>query len=1265
MRRTLRPLLVGLALASAAGADGPPQLPKVADGWTVDLIAQAPSIAFPTAVVVAPDGTIYLGQDPMDMPGPPSKPIDSVVTIKDGKVRTFADGLYAVMGLEWVDKTLYIVHAPFLSAFTDTDGDGRADRRVDLMTGLGPANPAFSGINDHIASGMRLGMDGFLYIAVGDKGIPRGVGKDGATIRMKGGGAIRIRPDGSDLEIVSTGERNPLSVALTDRDDVFSYGNDDDSHRWPNSLTHHIVGGHYGYPYEFLTAPWRCLPITSGQVGGSGAQAIVYNEDGLAPQYHGNLLACDWGLQTVFRYELTKAGATFRASKREPLVTKGTLGDFRPFSLAVEADRNGLILVDWAYNGWLADGPKTGRLYRLRYGGSDKVTPRSRAFQCGHDPDPTGRRLDLNHPALSVRLAAQRSLGSQPPNIPVPLRNDLSRAFDVEGRLHADVFRPEDPLALRDSFESGRIHALWALDLLNSPTARASIRDALSHPSSAVRFQAVRSVGIRRDKEATKAVAKLLGDPDPAVRREAAVALGRIGDASSAPALYAALGQADRFVAWSVRAAIRKLGAWDASAIHAALRDPKRRDDALALADESWALPAIDALNLAFAEESDPTVRSRMLANLAGQYRKYPEWTGAWFGTNPLAGTFPSKTVDWDPRAMQAVLVGLARGLVDPVASVRRNAIVAMAAVGPEVAANFLAAVPREVDPTNRAAMIAALGRWGEPKALPMLGQIIGAKDQPLALRLTALDALGGINSRQAFNLRFAIVFDPSAPPELVARALPALGRSGALPPNDLADFLEGKPRPVQVAALLALRDVAKLAPEVKERIVAKLDDPDPDVRHAAIDAVARLRLAEAVPKLIALAKSEESRSDATVALATMPDPRALDVFLAALDDRNPDLRRVGQSALLRIRGQVSAELTRRARAGGFTGPSAEAVERVLTDFRPIVAWRVIGPFPRTTAQVFFGERSIDFARAHPGVEGRPIAWQSRPGDPKLGRVVLDDFKGGRGDVGGFGYDANGSPDLAAFAYADIPSDRDRDALLLVGSSGPIAISLNETILHNQGSVAGRPYLPDSDVVRVKLVRGTNRLLLRSRQGIGAWTFSVQVSEPTEPLFIARPKPSGIEALRSFALNHSGDVRKGEELFFDARGLNCAKCHSVSGRGTANVGPDLTGLALKYDKVEVIRSVLEPSSRIATGYQPMVVAKRDGVVLTGLVRAETDSHVELVDSEVKLARIPKAEIEARRVGDVSLMPAGQVDGMTPIDFADLVAYLMSLKTPNP
>ncbi len=153
----------------------------MADGWSIERVAEAPRILFPTAVVAAPDGTVYLGSDPMDMTGPPTAPIDSVLAIKDGKVRTFARGLWSVMGLEWIDGTLFVVHAPYLSAFRDTDGDGHADARVDLIAGLGPRRPGFSGMNDHVASGIRLGMDGFLYIAVGDKGMPPAASRGNGT----------------------------------------------------------------------------------------------------------------------------------------------------------------------------------------------------------------------------------------------------------------------------------------------------------------------------------------------------------------------------------------------------------------------------------------------------------------------------------------------------------------------------------------------------------------------------------------------------------------------------------------------------------------------------------------------------------------------------------------------------------------------------------------------------------------------------------------------------------------------------------------------------------------------------------------------------------------------------------------------------------------------------------------------------------------------------------------------------------------------------
>ena len=546
-------------------------LPAVAEGWSITLALEAPQILFPTAIVAAPDGTVYIGSDPMDMPGPATEPIDRVLAFKNGKVTVFADKLWSVMGLEWIDQTLYVVHAPFLSALRDTDGDGKADTRIDLVRGLGPKLPGFNGINEHIASGVRLGMDGFLYITVGDKGIPRAVGRDGRIIQLFGGGVIRVRPDGTDLEIVSTGERNPLSVALSATDEVFTYGNDDDSKKWPNSLTHHIFGGHYGYPYQFLTAPHRALPIMAGDFGGSGAQGICYNEDGLPAEYGGNLFFCDWGRQTVYRFEIKKSGGTFALLKRTSLVSKGSVTDFRPFSLAVAAEGNGLWLVDWAYNGWLASGPRTGRLYRLRYAGAGVAARAARP-----SGDDLGVRVKgLDHPALAVRMESQRILQKKAGSS-LPLLVERLKSGGAE---------------------AGRLHALWALDAIGGDDARRAIGEVLADPSARVRLQAARSAGIRCDRTVLNEVCGLLADRDPAVRREAAIALGRLGDRAAAVRLYAALGDSDPFADWSVRQAIRRIGAWDKDALVEALLDERRLESGLRLTDESWELAGCGSLD--------------------------------------------------------------------------------------------------------------------------------------------------------------------------------------------------------------------------------------------------------------------------------------------------------------------------------------------------------------------------------------------------------------------------------------------------------------------------------------------------------------------------------------------------------------------------------------------------------------------------------------------------------------------------------------------
>jgi putative heme-binding domain-containing protein len=116
----------------------------------------------------------------------------------------------------------------------------------------------------------------------------------------------------------------------------------------------------------------------------------------------------------------------------------------------------------------------------------------------------------------------------------------------------------------------------------------------------------------------------------------------------------------------------------------------------------------------------------------------------------------------------------------------------------------------------------------------------------------------------------------------------------------------------------------------------------------------------------------------------------------------------------------------------------------------------------------------------------------------------------------------------------------------------------------------------------------------------------------------------------------------------------------VSGQGGL-VGPELSGVGIKYPREELITSVLYPSQRISSGYEPIVIATGDGRVITGIVKSETPDAIEVEDADAKRIKIAKADVDARKPSDVSLMPNGLAEGLSPSDFADLIAYLETLK----
>src|SRR5205807_7317650 len=97
---------------------------------------------------------------------------------------------------------------------------------------------------------IQMGIDGWLYIAVGDFGF-KALGKDGKALEFHGGGVARVRPDGTELEIVTRGQRNIYDVAIDPLLNAFTRDNTNDGGGWDVRLSHIIAGGHYGYPSLF------------------------------------------------------------------------------------------------------------------------------------------------------------------------------------------------------------------------------------------------------------------------------------------------------------------------------------------------------------------------------------------------------------------------------------------------------------------------------------------------------------------------------------------------------------------------------------------------------------------------------------------------------------------------------------------------------------------------------------------------------------------------------------------------------------------------------------------------------------------------------------------------------------------------------------------------------------------------------------------------------------------------------------------------------
>lgn len=605
---------------------------KVADGFEATLFSAPPQSNYPVFIAAAPDGTLYVSSDGNGSLGRDANR-GRILRLKDtdgdgraDEVKEFAK-VDSPRGLLWDGDRVICMHPPHLSAFIDKDGDGVSDEQKVLVKGLAfdlKGRPA-----DHTTNGIEIGVDGWIYIAGGDFGFMEAEGSDGKKLQLRGGGVIRVRPDGSNVQLYSRGTRNILEAAVSPLLDVFTRDNTNDGGGWDIRL-HHFTGFEdHGYPRLYKNFGDEIIQPLADYGGGSGCGAFWLDEPGWPAAWNNLPYTSDWGKGPIFRQTVKPKGATFEETEKPAelvKVTRSTDGDVDALGHVYASSWKGATF-NWS-------GPEVGYIVRVQPKGHQ--APKLPDFAKTTDADLV--KL-LESPSSRTRLEAQR----------VILRRGKVKA--VSEPLFALAKNTAKPIA-------SRVAALYTIaqstEFDPSQALTALAADATIAP------WALRALGERNEGKAidTKVAVAALKATDARLRKEAIIALGRIhgltgvwadggtpnpqklntqGLAATNTAIAPLVGDADPIVAHTAMQVLRQLSATDAmlAIIDNAQASTPLRNGAFSVLRGIHDAKTVDALIARLGSTKDATARQGLLTALCRLYFVEGAWKGTSWGTRP------------------------------------------------------------------------------------------------------------------------------------------------------------------------------------------------------------------------------------------------------------------------------------------------------------------------------------------------------------------------------------------------------------------------------------------------------------------------------------------------------------------------------------------------------------------------------------------------------------------------------------------------------
>lgn len=132
-----------------------------------------------------------------------------------------------------------------------------------------------------------------------------------------------------------------------------------------------------------------------------------------------------------------------------------------------------------------------------------------------------------------------------------------------------------------------------------------------------------------------------------------------------------------------------------------------------------------------------------------------------------------------------------------------------------------------------------------------------------------------------------------------------------------------------------------------------------------------------------------------------------------------------------------------------------------------------------------------------------------------------------------------------------------------------------------------------------------------------------------------------------------GDPQSGKAAFTKA---SCAQCHRFGNYGES-IGPEMSGIARRFTKREIIESILYPAHVVSDQYSSKKVLTLDGKIYVGMVSEQSDGTLVVRDARNNTTMIAADDVDQIQPSTSSIMPSGLIDELTLQEIRDLMAYL--------